>query len=120
MTDIHSMTNEQLCEAISEEREPKPTYTPKSVEEAWNNRGWFYDLNNKQWECRPWLMWSWAGILLEEMARYIDNIEIDHRAFEYPPPHICYVIHGIGFSSETDSLRRAICEAWLEWKRNEA
>ena len=114
---IHAMSDHELCEAISTARELEPEIPEKwgyfvSYSPDWN---WchYSDSVIGYWQPINWLEWNNAGRLLEEMASSIDSIEVDDRAFEYPSPFICYVIHCIGFAVESDNLKRAICEAWL-------
>jgi len=129
MKPIPEMTDAELCLEISEISEPKPKdgsiIHHLSDGGAWEYKGtWIYFTDNKRKELKnfvplDWLSWPNAGRLLEEMASDIENIEIDHRAFEYDPPHICYSVLGIGFFAESDRPTRAICEAYLSWKRSE-
>ena len=106
----NNMTDEQLCYAISEAREPKPTENPKRFEEAWGNPDWIYDVRDT-WNARPWLDWAHAGILLEEMVNDILEIVFGCESWRITMRDYDNIF--------ADKLPRCICEAYLEWKRNE-
>jgi hypothetical protein len=114
----NSMTDEQLCYAISEAREPKPDrpILVSIIEEMFSPaQSWTGNMYNmlEFWHPVDWLSWEYAGILLEEMK--------DASVSLYFP--IDKNFWGITFRGEekvidvfSESVTRAIAEAYLEWK----
>lgn len=126
MTDPHSMSDSELCMAISLKREPKPIFSYSML--MIDNRT---ISNGGAWESGSlcgvttidpinWLLWENAGRLLEEMA---EPFEIRLTRAYYAESYYCdlFALEGIAEDklvlkcevSQSPTLTRAICEAWI-------
>lgn len=129
MTKVSEMSNEQLCEAISELREPKPDLPEVVliVEIGYNKpselKNWILDFIGAKWEPINWLLpENWTRLLVEMK----DNIVyIDYNGdFPGVEPYWRISIYKKGIKNNRDYLRdyldvksstlsRLSCEAWL-------
>ena len=107
MTDFHSMTDQELNEAIAKKRGWKKCtceWCQKNSTSFWINP----DENSTEELPDVVLDWNMAGGLLEEMDTPMlkRGVEGDWLCGNFN------LYHGI-------TPQRAICEAWLEWSENE-
>ena len=126
----NNMTDDELCEAISLKREPKPdlSMSQDSTNPISGGGCWEFQPfeNNGIWTPINWLSWENAGRLLEEMANdggcpgliFDDNShwavsQDGTQTLNYESP--CDVATSFFVKKEQwcDSPTRAICEAWL-------
>ena len=113
MTNPREMTDEQLCEAISKVREPKPeTPIQANFNEYSDGLSWFGNPFNmiSYWNPVDWLTWEYNGKLLEEIIERFEVRLMSDASTNY----IAVLNHGSYiYSNDGYSLQRIIAEAYL-------
>jgi len=114
MTKVSELSNEQLCEAISELREPKPDipeYVPiveiglNKLSEGGNWRLVFMDAKYKPID---WLLSeNWTRLLDELKSLKSFNLSYDSHSDTW----CMNIVHRC--LAEIESKERSVCEAWL-------
>jgi hypothetical protein len=115
---IHEMTDDQLCEAISEAREPKPpemtgSNFSKTKAGNWKYTPEFFGIYEIGWHPIDWLSWENTGKLLEEMSVTLYCPNSAYADAEYSNGDDYVVEIGRNSRAESDRPQRALCEAWL-------
>jgi len=115
---IHSMSDPELCEAISTAKNPIPEdFDARNV----ILHGLCWNIDYGKVSPVNWLSWENAGRLLEELQSENRDKYVELSWFPGRKKFTCWVIECLEEASpsdvsvESDRPTRAICEAYLLW-----
>lgn len=111
---VSELPNNELCEAISELREPRPTdillFCGVSENYNWTNRGYNMQSENySNWQAINWLAPENWTRLLEELT----TLEFFYLCYEMIDGTWAIMNYEKEYLSICQTPARAVCEAWL-------